>query len=162
MTTITPFVPNNRVPFAFQPTLDGQVYNVTVTWNLFGVRYYINVYSLAGVLVVAKAMVGSPDGLAIEGLSWANGKAFATTSLPHGFKIGTTIALTVTGCAPDAFNGQIQAFVTGPQTLTWAIAGDPGMATAFGAVTYNISLVAGYFASTLVFRQSSQQFEVSP
>jgi len=83
------FQPSSKAPFQFQPTLDGSVYTVIVTWNLAGQRYYVNVYSLDGTLIVAIPMIGSPLG-------------------------------------------------------------------------YDISLVAGYFTSTLVFREASQQFEVSP
>jgi len=47
VTTFTDFVPNNVAPFSFQPTLDGQVYTVRVTWNVFGQRWYVNLYDLA-------------------------------------------------------------------------------------------------------------------
>lgn len=89
MTTYTAFTPTASAPFQFQPTFDGAVYTVIVTWNLFGQRYYVNVYTLSGTLVYSLPMIGSPPG-------------------------------------------------------------------------YDISLNAGYFDSTLVFRASSQQFEVSP
>lgn len=54
------FTPGS-VPFQFQPTLDSQVYNVVVTWNLFGRRWYVNVYAVDGTLVVALPLVGSPQ-----------------------------------------------------------------------------------------------------
>jgi hypothetical protein len=44
----------------------------------------------------------------------------------------------------------------------YSLAANPGTATGFGALTYDISLVSGYFDSTLVFRQPNQQFEVNP
>lgn len=83
------FQPSNSSPFQFQPTLDGNIYTCTVTWNLFGQRWYINCISQNGALVFSRAMVGSP-------------------------------------------------------------------------ADYDISLTAGYFASTLVFRQVDQTFEVNP
>lgn len=83
------FTPSQQVPFQFQPTLDGQTYTLIVTWNLFGRRYYVNVYTLDGVLIEAIPLIGSPPG-------------------------------------------------------------------------YDISLSAGYFASTLVYRAANQQFEVNP
>lgn len=55
-----PFQPSNVAPFQFQPTLDGQSYVVIVTWNLFGQRYYFNVYDLQQSLIVSAALVGSP------------------------------------------------------------------------------------------------------
>ena len=65
-TQIYPFTPSTTANFQFQPTLDGNVYTVTVTWNVFGERYYVNIYTLGGVLVVSLPMVGSPLGYDIS------------------------------------------------------------------------------------------------
>ncbi len=86
---VIPFLPSDSAPFQFQPQLDGQTYNVIVTWNLFGERYFINIYTLQGALVACLPLIGSP---------------------------------------PD----------------------------------YDISLTAGYFTSTMVYRASSRQFEIVP
>lgn len=83
------FQPSVNAPFQFQPTLDGQTYTVIVTWNLFGQRYFVSCYSLAGALVFSVPMVGSP-------------------------------------------------------------------------LDFDISLSAGYFTSTLIWRVQNNQFEVSP
>lgn len=91
MTTVTPFAPTANGPFQFQATLDTVVYNITVTWNVYGQRWYVNITDQGGNLIVCLPLIGS---------------------------------------------------VPSP---------DPG-----------ISLTAGYFTSTLVFRQALQQFEVSP
>lgn len=169
MTTYTNFVPSTVQAFQFQATLDGQVYTVILTWNLFGARFYVNVYDPGGDLVCCRALVGSPTGLAIENLSWADGTVTAMTSVPHGYIIGTVVALTIAGCSPDAFNGIVDAAITGPDTFTYDVMTDPGAASAFGTATYNINLVGGLqdingdtFSSTIVYREQSQQFEVSP
>lgn len=60
MTTYINFNPSPNEPFQFQPTLDGQVYSVIVTWNLFGQRYYVNIYTLDNALVVCLPLIGSP------------------------------------------------------------------------------------------------------
>lgn len=60
VSAIVPFVPSATSPFQFQATLDGATYNVVVTWNVFGQRYYVNVYDQGGALVICMAMVGSP------------------------------------------------------------------------------------------------------
>ena len=163
MATTFDFAPSALAPFSFQPTLDGQIYTVIVTWNLFAQRWYINVYNLSGTLIVATALIGSPLGIAIAAVSWALGTVTITTQAPHGYPPGATIDLTVSAMAPDAYNGLISALVTGPDTFTYALADFPGAATALGVVAYNINLVASYFTtSSLVFRQANQQFEVSP
>lgn len=59
-TTYIPFVPSSSANFQFQVTLDGTVYTGIVTWSLFGQRYYLNLYTSAGALVVALPLIGSP------------------------------------------------------------------------------------------------------
>jgi hypothetical protein len=58
--TVVTFVPSSTGAPQFQATFDGALYTVICTWNLFG-RYYINVYSQDGTLVVCRAMTGSSD-----------------------------------------------------------------------------------------------------
>lgn len=60
MTTFVTFVADPASNFQFQATFDGQSYTVRITWNLFGQRYYVNIYTTQGVLVLSIAMVGSP------------------------------------------------------------------------------------------------------
>jgi hypothetical protein len=170
VTTFTNFVPNSTQPFSFQPTLDGQVYNLTVTYPLFGQRPFINLYALDGTLIVAQPLIASPDGFAIESLSWStDGIATATTTLPHGYKVGTVVALTIAGALPSGYNGLVDALITGPSSFQYDLGTNPGPATVFGVANYNFNLVGGfqdengnYFTSTLVFRESSNQFEGSP
>jgi len=64
--TYIEFVPSSSGPFHFQAVLDGVQYNISVTWNIFGLRYYINVYTVQGELILAAPMVGSPDGYSID------------------------------------------------------------------------------------------------
>lgn len=166
MTTIVPFTPSSTANFQFQAELDGNIYNVVVTWGLFGRRYYINIYALDGTLIVAEPAIGSPTGVALEALTWNDngvGQVQATTANPHGFTVGTTVTLAISGVSPDAFNGVVQAFITGPLTFTYPLSADPGAASTLGAVSYNINLVGGYFeTSSLVYRTQANQFEVAP
>lgn len=89
MATIVPFAPTISAPFQFLATLDGVSYSIIVTWNVFGKRFYLNIYTQDGTLILARSLVGSPN-------------------------------------------------------------------------DQDISLVIGYFTSTLVFRQDTQRFEISP
>lgn len=162
MTTVYDFAPSAVSPFQFGPTLDGQQYNVTVTWLLFGKRYYVNVFALDGTLVVSLPLVGSPTGISLASLAWKAGKVTATTLEPHGFKPGRPLTLTVSGATPDGFNGTVLALPTGPSTFTYPLAADPGTATIFGTESQDVDLMAGYFASRMVFREPAMQIEVSP
>jgi hypothetical protein len=83
------FQPTASTPFQFQPELDGSIYTGIVTWNIFRMGWYLNLFALDGTRVVTLPLIGSPD---------------------------------------DA----------------------------------DISMTKGYFNSTLVFRDSSQTFEVTP
>jgi hypothetical protein len=156
-------------PFSFSPQLDGVQYNATVTWSLFGQRWYLNLVALDGTPILTTALVGSPTGIALENLEWSGGVVTATTSTPHGLKVGRVISLTISGATPDGYNGFFACQITGPQKFTYALATNPGMATVFGFENYNVNLVGGvadengnYFSSTLVFRESAQTFETNP
>lgn len=163
MTTLVDFQPSSQSAFQFQATLDGLVYTIIVTWNLFGQRYYINVYDVANNLIVCKAIVGSPVGVKLQGISWETGFATGLTIEPHGFKVGSTINLTIDGVTPAGYNGTFECFITSPQSFTYPLADDPvDVASVLGSVSYNVDLLGGYFESTLVYRQANAQFEVSP
>lgn len=60
MTTYFDFQESQAGPFQFQPTLDGTVYTAIVTWNTFGQRYYLNLYTPDSILVLCIPVIGSP------------------------------------------------------------------------------------------------------
>jgi len=77
-TTYVDFNPSLTSNFIFQPTLDGNVYTAIVNWNVFGQRYYLNLYDLSGNLVLCIALIESPDNYDI---SLVNG--YFTTKLVY-------------------------------------------------------------------------------
>ena len=162
MTTYIPFTPSLISAPQFTPTLDGAQYNVVVTWSLFGQRYYLNCYSLNGERIFTAPLIESAAGVAIESLKWdvTTSLVTAKTTAPHGLRLGAAINLTIAGCAPDAYNGAVQAMVASPTTFTYPLQSDPGTASVFGSASYLISMTSGYFTSTLVYRDGA--FEVSP
>lgn len=162
MITYTDFQPSTEQVFSFQTTLDGQVYVCTITWNLFGQRYYINCLDLSGSRVFSLPLIGSPDGLLVETLSWAAGKVVLETILPHGYRAGATVNLTMDQTTPAAYGGRYNMLALDGHRLTYSLPQDPGPSTAQGILYDNINIAAGYFQSVLLFRASSSQFEVSP
>jgi hypothetical protein len=164
LTTTFQFTPTIQSPFSFKPTLDGEIYNVTCPWNIARQSWFISIAGVDGTSVVYRALVGSPAGQTIESITWSQGLATITTEQEHGLSLLATVNLTVSGVTPDAYNGQQQMFVTGPNTLVYALSTDPGSsATSAGVVSYDLNLAWGYFTtSTLVYRQPSNQFEVNP
>lgn len=161
-TTFIDFVPSTILAPSYQITLDGQIYTMTAIWNLYSQRYFIMIADLSGAVILTEALIGSPIGLTINSIAWANAQVKVTTDLPHGLQIGQTLNVTIIGAAPDSYNGLVEAFVTGPQTLTYPLANNPGVATVPGSVQQNIDLVGGLFTTTLVYRTQNSQFEVSP
>lgn len=163
MTTFFDFQPSPQQLPSFTVTLDGAQYVLTMPWNLFGQRYYVNCSDLEGNLIFLLPLIGSPDGLIAQSIAWDNGEAIVTTTEPHGYRVGTTINLTLRQAAPDAYNGSFDFLVEGPDTLSYPLASNPGVNTSPGILYNDINLAAGYFeTSTLVYRTSSSQLEVNP
>ena len=161
-TTFINFVPS-KVPPApfFNATLDGSIYTITILWNLFAQRYYVQVQSLDGTIILYTALVGSPIGIDVSALSWANGTVTVTTITPHQIPIGQIVNVSLVGAIPDAYNGLVEALVINMTQFTFALATNPGAATTFGTIQQNIDLVAGLLNDTLVYRGANMQFEVT-
>jgi hypothetical protein len=160
-------------PFQFQATLDGAQYTVSVTWNLFGNRWYVTIRDVSGNLILMRPMVGS--GAKIQAvLTWANGTATAALASAHNIPVGSVanVEVTDTGLTYDGF---WRALATDALTLTFQLPTDPTQYGVTGNVSQDVNLIGGqpssydsngnpatFFSSTLIYRSSSQQFEVSP
>ena len=81
--TYIPFTPSATANFTFQATLDGAIYNVICTWNVFGERYYINIYDSTQNLIVSLPVIGSPDNYNISMT-----KGYFTTTLIYRVSSG--------------------------------------------------------------------------
>jgi hypothetical protein len=163
LTTYTPFQPPLNAPFSFQPTLDGQQYLCQVKWGLAGQRWYVQCTQLDGTPVFYLPLLGSEVGVAIQNVAWNRGVVTLTTDQPHGYALADTINLTISRATAAALNGVWECLITGDDTLTFALANDPGASAMLGVLSYDINMAAGYFqTSTLVFRQPNQSFEVTP
>lgn len=157
MTTLIPFTPTALAPFTFQPVLDGQTYNAFVPWALWGQRWYLSLLAPSGDQVVYTAIVESGD-LADVSLATTAGLYMATVSPPAApgqylnFQVRSTNVPSGTTIAASAGNGVVR--LSQPALTTGA---DQN-----AVLDFTVDLVAGFgFASTLVFRASSQQFEVT-
>lgn len=167
MTTYTLFTPPPLAassPFGFQPTLDFQVANVLIPWSLFGRRWYFQLTDTSGNPIVLRSLVGSPDGVLNKKITtYLEGFVIVETIEPHGYKVLDTVNLTLSGVLPADLNGVWSCFITGPTTYRFSFLQNFSNITTYGRTEYNVNLVAGYAAiSTLVFRESSQNFEVTP
>lgn len=156
MTTYYAFTPNTTSTFQFQPTLDGEVYQAIIVWNLWGQRWYLNLYANSGPLVVAEPVISSVDQVTSITLTTTQDEYTATVSSATGLLANQAIA---SANVPAGTTIQVLAGTTvrlsQPATATGT---DPA-----AVFSFDVNLLAGYgFASTLVFRDSSQNFEVNP
>lgn len=170
MTTVVPFTPSitpGQPPFSFQATFDGSLYNCTVFWLLQAQRWYVQVQDQDGNTIVFLPMTGSSDASPLQSVSWDvgtgnGGIVTAITAAPHNFKLGMIVLLNITGCVPNGYNVLTPVQVIGPSTFTYPLAQNPGTATVAGRYSFDINLLRGYFASTLVWRVNSGNIEISP
>jgi hypothetical protein len=162
MTTTINFNPTTNSNFQFSATLDNNVYNVIVTWNLFGARYYVNIYDLSSNLIVSTPLIGTPLGYNIDALTSANNIAYATTETNFTYTVGSVIPLTISGISPTGYNGTYECTITGQNTFTYPLGEDLDPSIQTGQVVYNLSLVAGYFDSTMTYFPDSEQIIINP
>ena len=179
-TTYTQFTPTTNTAFSFQATLDGESYNVVLTYNLVGQRYYVTIYDLSGNLIVSRGLVTSTATNSAT-FSWADGIASVSTSQPHGIALGSVARVTVSNTGGSGYDGVFPMLSTGSTSLQYALPANPAASggnvtssasgsaptTVSGTVEQNISfplqkLDGSYFSSTLVYRSNTEQFEVSP
>jgi hypothetical protein len=162
MTTYTLFTPSPTQAFSFRSALDGTTYNITIPWSLFGQRYYVTCRTLSGGLVFSVPLIGSPAGVNVQAATWEQNTVTITAATSHGFKVGSIINLTLYGMAPAAYNGTFACKIINNTQFTFPLNSFPGEVSTLGSVQYNINLAAGYFTSSLVYREQNRIFEVTP
>lgn len=162
MTQTVNFTPNGSSNFTFPVTLDGNNYRGVITWSLFGLRYYLNLYDLNGNIIFTLPLIGTPLGYDLSALSVSNNIAVATTSVPHTFAVGSVVPLVISGANPAAYNGTFNCSIMSSTQFSYPLPQILGAATLPGVVNFNLSLTAGYFKSTMVYLPDSQQIVTNP
>jgi len=92
--------------------------------------------------MVVASLTGRPVSLTASAMTWANGVVTATVPSQND-RIGTIYPITVAGVTPAGYNGSYQGTLTGPTTITFPLATNPGPVTVQGTVAYN----SGYTAA---------------
>lgn len=159
MSTFVDFTPSALTPFQFQPSLlNGTQYIVTVPWNEFGQRYYINVSDLSGNLIAYRGLSASGPTLAAT-LVWEEGVAIASVVVPHNVPIASIVNVRISQSA-TGFDGVYQALSIDPLTLTYLLPVNPKQALPIaGKVNFDLDLLAGYGIGSLFWHEDTQQFE---
>jgi hypothetical protein len=88
MSVIVPFNPVSNANFQFAPSLDGATYTAIITWNAFGLRYYINLYSNQNKLIFCQPLIGSPPDYNINLAEGYFNTPLIYRTMPQQFEIG--------------------------------------------------------------------------
>jgi hypothetical protein len=152
------FTPSTVGPFTFQPVIGGVTYNATITWNLFGQRFYLNLYDQGGNLILCTALVASGPRIPATFVWNSPQTATATTLTPHNVPLGQ-IAQVRMSETDSGFDGSVQALGTGPNTLDYTIANPNVAQPAVGIVDFALNLVASLQIGWLLYHWELQQFE---
>lgn len=152
------FAPSVSGPFIFQPVIGGVNYNAVITWNLFGERFYLNLYDQGGNLLLCTAMVASGPRFSAT-FTWSANVATAVMQSPHNVPIGGLVQVRMSE-TDSSFDGTVQALAINATTLTYALSGNPDVATpATGIVDFALNLVATLNIGWLLFHLDTMQFE---
>lgn len=71
----------------------------------------------------------------ITSMTLTSGTVTATATSAHGFTVGDTIPITISGVTPAAFNGTFTATITTTTAFTYPLSGSPGSVTVQGVYT---------------------------
>ena len=187
MTTIVQFNPQPTSVFRFSPVLDGITYSATVTWNVYGQRYYLNIYTVDGTLKLSIPLIGSPDSGFVESVqetvttvvfvaNTINGafRAYPITAVNvdqliinmslSGTGVQSQSLLSSTGTDGNGFYMQFtKSFtqsVTGNElTLTFVQRTSLWIPSVDGNMG-DINLTNGYFDTPIIYRATSKNFEI--
>lgn len=69
---------------------------------------------------------------AITSMNWSSMLVTVTTN-PHGFTVGDTLYLAISGVTPTSYNGIFLVTVTGPSSFTYVLISNPGAVTVQGS-----------------------------
>lgn len=99
-------------------------------------------------------------GQTITALTWLSSVATITVSGGHGFHVGDTFPIIVSGATPAGYNGTFNGTIASATTITYPLATNPGTATVFGKVTDGDVTELGAMATTYFAQGSSNSVYV--
>lgn len=159
MSTFVDFAPTGTEPFQFQPILNGTQYTALITWNIFGERYYLNLYDLSNNLIVCEALTESGPMLRCA-LTWADNVATAVCQAPHNVPIADVAYLRISQTDGSTYEGVYLGTAVDEVTLTFDLTTNPDQPVAIaGTLSFDLDLLGGYGIGSLYFHADTQQFE---
>jgi hypothetical protein len=154
--------------------LDGDDYDVVITWNVSAQRYYVNIYGLDNSWIVTVPLIQTPPSRPIVSVVWDILRRVATVKMsdPSTWPVplstaglltppGTIVDYTLENFVPAVLNARWRSLQVDPVTFSFTLVDDPGEITIVGSVARVINMIDGIFQiSTLVYRNGA--FEVNP
>jgi hypothetical protein len=61
MTVSTAFTPSDKAPFRFTASIGGQTFFITIPYNRYANRYYVQISDTNNTIVIYTPLVASPD-----------------------------------------------------------------------------------------------------
>jgi hypothetical protein len=188
MTTIVPFTPSNITAPKFKALLDGNSYDIVVTWNLSAKRYYINIYGKGGVWILTVPIISTAPARKVSAavydpflnavtitllndLSWVlpteppcllpTSGFMEETKVITNTKPGTIIEYTLDNFQPATYNGRYRSLHLNDQSFVIPMPVNPGPVVVLGQVSRLLSMISCRFTrSTMIYRNGA--FEISP
>jgi hypothetical protein len=157
-----PFDPTPATVVTFSPTFDGNIYNISVSWSVARHGYYVNCYDSNGAHIFSVPLTESLPALEIGSLVYDATIPVTRAKLntPHGYRPGTMVITVIEGTTPLDYSGTYMCLCEDRSTISWWSPNYPGPPKQYGQANFMISMTAGYFNSTLIFRHN--RFEVRP
>lgn len=153
-TTSIPFTPSIASPFRFTFQADGATWAAVVTWNVFGQRWYLNVYFQDGTRVFTVPLVGSSTWVTTP-LATQEENYLARVFNPYLVGVGALVL---------SQNVETATRIAAIDSTVVALSA-PSLSTGTdnaAQFSNDINLAAGYFtSSTLVYRANAGRFEIS-
>jgi len=173
MTTVLPFIPSNIITPSIPVTLDGDDYNMVITWNVSAQRYYINIYNKAtGLWIITVPLISSPPPRTVQSAIYDPflNAVVVTLSDPSWWPIPSYAAITKPGMivdytlenfSPTTYNGKFRCMHLDPLVFTFPMVTTPGEVVILGKVSRLMNMVDTVMkTSTLIYRNGA--FEINP
>jgi len=174
MATIIPFRASNLITPTFIANLDGDDYEVRITWNISAQRYYVNINAQDGTWMTTVPLIQTPPARDVDTVLWdiLQGVLIVTLVDPSlwpiplspsgiGTRPGTVIEYTFENFVPSTYNGKFRGLHVNETTFRITMPTDPGLIQTPGSVSRYLNMAAGIFnVSTLIYRNGC--FEVNP
>lgn len=159
-TEVYQFNPTYTSNQSYSWTFDGSEYSSEIRWH--NKQYWVHLYDSTGTLILCKPLVSSTSPQNINSASWNNGTVTVEFVSPHRLTLFSVVRLHIFGCDPSGYDGIYDAFVTGPQEISYPLSAIQTNISVSGFSAYEHNIIENYFSasSRLIYKADTSTFEV--